>query len=602
MSKPNVIFRQKFEDCAMLKDTDNRTTMEEGKTYDEAGRACCSNHIDFSEISWEPNYGDHGRMKIVVGGGSCTTTIFCNGLHCGGATHCHCYLSPDGTTLGTQSLVLDEPGTYYIVAEESDLPKEVADPEVTTLSATNVETTTATVRGEVTDTGGENPTRYVQWGTTTSMTSSANKGVGGTGIYTHDLSGLDPATKYYFRAYATNDAGTGYGTMLDFTTDKGDQAKPSAPTMHSRTQTSITLNTLTGGEYRRNGGSWQDSTIFSGLSVGTSYSFTQRLKETSTHNASPESDSASFSTEKGDQAKPSAPTLDEKSYTSITLNTIAGGEYRRDGGAWQDSPTFSGLSQGTQYSFTQRLKETATHNASPESDSASFTTIAIEILAVDVPVETSEINYGEIFEHPTIKFLTQVLIEDDFVGVYNEFLVIDAPIKTSIGDTKEVFESIDILSPIKLKSLDSKEFHEVLLNELFIDVSALITINEVLNIDAHIELNIQDNKDGAEIVGVLIPVETDIIDTKEFAEEIVSHFIVDAYAIDALTEFRENLIISIPIETEIIDTTVLFFGKRISLQSQFNKKIDLVSIIRENVDLQSQFSKEVKFSVNRKKD
>ncbi len=252
---------------------------------------------------------------------------------------------------------------------------DIVQPSVSTLSSQSISDSSATIRGEITNTGGENPTRYLQWGTNTNMTSSANKGVGGTGIYTHDLTSLDPATKYYFRAYATNDAGTGYGTMLDFTTDKGDQAKPSAPTMHSRTQTSITLNTLTGGEYRRNGGSWQDSTTFSGLSVGTSYSFTQRLKETSTHNASPESDSASFSTEKGDQAKPSAPTMYSRTSTSITLNSISNGEYRRGSMAWQDSTTFSGLSKGTQYSFTQRYKETSTHYASPISASGTFNTV-----------------------------------------------------------------------------------------------------------------------------------------------------------------------------------------------------------------------------------
>ena len=79
--------------------------------------------------------------------------------------------------------------------------------------------------------------------------------------------------------------------------EKEDQAAPSAPTMASRTEDSITLNTITNGEYRRGSGEWQSSAVFSGLSSGMSYSFTQRYKETETHYVSPESLSASFSTE-----------------------------------------------------------------------------------------------------------------------------------------------------------------------------------------------------------------------------------------------------------------------------------------------------------------
>ena len=37
--------------------------------------------------------------------------------------------------------------------------------------------------------------------------------------YSKEVSGLTPGTHYYYRAYATNDCGTGYGDTLDFTTD-----------------------------------------------------------------------------------------------------------------------------------------------------------------------------------------------------------------------------------------------------------------------------------------------------------------------------------------------------------------------------------------------
>jgi len=61
---------------------------------------------------------------------------------------------------------------------------------------------------------------------------------------------------------------------------------PDAPTRYSRTTTKIVLNTVSGCEYSRDGTNWQDSTTFSGLSSGTTYSFYQRYKETTTMEAS----------------------------------------------------------------------------------------------------------------------------------------------------------------------------------------------------------------------------------------------------------------------------------------------------------------------------
>lgn len=75
-----------------------------------------------------------------------------------------------------------------------------------------------------------------------------------------------------------------------------------------------------------------------------------------------------------EQKAPSAPTLASKTSTTITLKEIAGAEYRRDNGEWQDSPVFSGLTPNTNYQFTARMKETATHAASPASESLSVKT------------------------------------------------------------------------------------------------------------------------------------------------------------------------------------------------------------------------------------
>jgi len=77
---------------------------------------------------------------------------------------------------------------------------------------------------------------------------------------------------------------------------KATQESPEAPTLLSATTTSITLNIITGCEYRMNAGNWQTSTTFNDLSPNTTYSFEARMAETATHFASDPSSVAQFST------------------------------------------------------------------------------------------------------------------------------------------------------------------------------------------------------------------------------------------------------------------------------------------------------------------
>ena len=83
---------------------------------------------------------------------------------------------------------------------------------------------------------------------------------------------------------------------------------------------------------------------------------------------------ANFSIYKGDQSAPAAPTKASATINSVTLDTVAGCEYSRDGTNWQDSPTFTGLSMNTEYTFYQRLKETDNYYASPKSSVANLST------------------------------------------------------------------------------------------------------------------------------------------------------------------------------------------------------------------------------------
>ena len=86
--------------------------------------------------------------------------------------------------------------------------------------------------------------------------------------------------------------------------------------------------------------------------------------------------------DKASQTAPvNTPTLKDRTYTSITLNTVepnangAAAQYSKDGGkTWKDSPEFTDLTSGTTYTFAVRYAETDTYNAS-EIVTADFATL-----------------------------------------------------------------------------------------------------------------------------------------------------------------------------------------------------------------------------------
>ena len=98
-------------------------------------------------------------------------------------------------------------------------------PEVWTLPATAVTTTSATLNGTVNPNG--SPTAaWFQWGTTTNygnLTSVTALGSGTTALpLSAPLAGLTPGVTYHFRVAATNDYGLAYGSDQSFTTSRLD--------------------------------------------------------------------------------------------------------------------------------------------------------------------------------------------------------------------------------------------------------------------------------------------------------------------------------------------------------------------------------------------
>jgi len=97
-------------------------------------------------------------------------------------------------------------------------------PVVTTEPVTEVAATSAMSGGEVTDDGGATVTaRGVCWATAPVLVTyedqctSDGSGLGG---FTSRVTGLQPETYYYLRAYATNSQGTIYGNQYTFTAGK----------------------------------------------------------------------------------------------------------------------------------------------------------------------------------------------------------------------------------------------------------------------------------------------------------------------------------------------------------------------------------------------
>lgn len=96
-------------------------------------------------------------------------------------------------------------------------------PVVTTADFTDLTTSSVKVGGEVKEDGGAEVTaRGIVYGDqanpTVEASSITDEGTG-TGVFESVLSELKASTTYYYRAYATNEAGTAYGEEKSFTTD-----------------------------------------------------------------------------------------------------------------------------------------------------------------------------------------------------------------------------------------------------------------------------------------------------------------------------------------------------------------------------------------------
>lgn len=133
---------------------------------------------------------------------------------------------------------------YYWGIDDVNVTGTILLPTVTTTAASAIAATTSTSGGNVTAAGSSTVTaRGVCWATTANpiATGSHTTDGSGTGVFTSAITGLNSATLYHVRAYATNTSGTSYGSDLQFTT------LASLPVISTTTPTSITTTTASSG-------------------------------------------------------------------------------------------------------------------------------------------------------------------------------------------------------------------------------------------------------------------------------------------------------------------------------------------------------------------
>lgn len=157
---------------------------------------------------------------------------------------------PAGTLIYFKAYATNTAGTSY--SAESSFTTLVGLPVVDAPTVLNVAATSADLGGTVSNNGGATVTdRGIFWNTTSPPETGGNQVPIGSGLgsFSQTVNSLPTGTLVYFRAYATNSAGTAYSSILSFT-----PAGP--PIVTSSVVANITHNSAElGGNVTSDGGS-----------------------------------------------------------------------------------------------------------------------------------------------------------------------------------------------------------------------------------------------------------------------------------------------------------------------------------------------------------
>ncbi|MBO6025590.1 MAG: hypothetical protein J6P83_12170 [Bacteroidales bacterium] len=211
-----------------MTDITSTTAKGHGKVTDQGGSAVTERGICWSTSPSPTTSGSHANSG--TGTGEYTVSIS--------------NLTP-GTKYYVRAYATNSQGTTY--GEQKDFTTAATLPTVVTGDISGT-----TAHGEVTDAGGAIVTeRGICWGTSHNPTTAGAHGSSGTGTgsFSVELTDLAPGTTYYVRAYATNSAGTAYGSEKTLTTEAN------LPTVTTGEVSNITQTTAQGsGNVTNSGG------------------------------------------------------------------------------------------------------------------------------------------------------------------------------------------------------------------------------------------------------------------------------------------------------------------------------------------------------------
>jgi len=172
-----------------------------------------------------------------------------NGSGAGEFTSTMINLQPN-TTYYVRAFATNSETTAY--GYQLSFKTEIANPFLSTTEISELTGSSAVSGGTIiTDGGAPITQRGVCWSTSPEpeITDNITNDGTGSGVFVSNLSGLNPNTTYYLRAYATNFSGTGYGNELEFTTPAN------LPELTTEIATNITSNSATsGGTVTNDGG------------------------------------------------------------------------------------------------------------------------------------------------------------------------------------------------------------------------------------------------------------------------------------------------------------------------------------------------------------
>jgi hypothetical protein len=209
--------------------------------------------------------------------------------------------------------------------------------------------------------------------------------------------GLNPNQEYYVYARwmeSRTHLASSSSLAAIVRTDRSLAATPSAPTLLYRSDLMIEVETIEGQLYSIDGINWQQGGIFDRLQPNTTYYVTTKTAMTQTTFESNVSEPLIVTTDLLNPPTPVAPTLKDKTATSLEVFVVSGQEYSLDGVLWQDGGLFEGLLSYVEYSIYTRVKSTEFNYVSEMSEPLIIFTLK-SMITLEINQQPTKLVYEQ---------------------------------------------------------------------------------------------------------------------------------------------------------------------------------------------------------------